>query len=465
MTQSKVIPELGMTLAEFCEKEIAIINKVFEERRVNAGCDIRHSMRVRHAFCSYEVLRGTGVAPKAIEGEIGIIEERIVGNRRKLGIPHPMESRQGADPTTVTLAKNPQSIVVASPYPTKLDWRQSIDFVKSLSPYQSLVGVSYRDMYSGTRSPEIIDMSKGYERQVMIGAMSGAGKSTLMAMALWSMAMTTPPDELIVRILDMKNDDIADFSEIPHVDRVATDDNQACALIDEWEAELRARISRSAKGPLMLLAFDEVAAMREYTQQNEKLKAVLDMGRSNLMCTLAGTQRPTRSEIGVIAQHFQVRIVGMVQDASSAHVVSGKAGTGADKLNLPGSFIRSVGADSYPFFTYYIDAEGRKEMVDMLKKRWSGRHRTYTPAVIEKRADPNPKRSGVPPAMLKLIKEHIDLSGSEPKMKMGFVARAVELMAGKRITGGPRYQELQTKARMYVDMYIAEVSESKQERK
>jgi len=100
--------------------------------------------------------------------------------------------------------------------------------------------------------------------------------------------------------------------------------------------------------PCLVLLLDELAdlLMQGGHQLETDLTRLIQRGRSAGISVIACTQKPTSSAVGsLVKANFPVRLVGKVTSAIEAHVASGLAGSGAEKLAGRGDFILVAGGE------------------------------------------------------------------------------------------------------------------------
>jgi S-DNA-T family DNA segregation ATPase FtsK/SpoIIIE len=100
--------------------------------------------------------------------------------------------------------------------------------------------------------------------------------------------------------------------------------------------------------PCLVLVLDELAdlLMQGGHELEADLTRLIQRGRSAGISVIACTQKPTSSAVGsLVKANFPVRLVGKVTSAIDAHVASGLAGSGAEKLAGRGDFILVAGGE------------------------------------------------------------------------------------------------------------------------
>lgn len=463
MTKGNLITQLNLSLADFAAQEIEVINGVFAEFGIGAGTGLHLSLRTRTSFISYEVKRLSGVGPEKVTRLLPVLTERITEFRDGLRIPNPAEREY----TSVQLIDNPQRIVVATPYPIPLSW-STIDPAQ-LRPHQMLVGVSYRKGIG--QFYEFIDLASPTAAHAITAAISGGGKSTLMKVGVGTLAYATPPSDLHIYIIDLKNDDLVDLAGLPHVKMVAGNEEEAVDLIHCLDAERIRRRDKRISTPRILLAMDEVAQLRGYPAEQDMLEKMLETGRSLGINVFAGTQKPTKEKIGDIANSFLVRMAGRVPDAQASYTVTKRKESAAHLLDVPGDFFRVEGSVMRQFKGFWIDAAAGEveQLVDLSRHRWNGSqaqtlHRTVatpSPAPRQPAPAPEPKRPPRPAIPIRLVEVFdtflvVDEEGGA-NMRRGYVSQAVAaLYPIDTPSGGRAYNAAVEEVKAWLIQYLAE---------
>ncbi len=195
----------------------------------------------------------------------------------------------------------------------------------------------------------------------LLAGTTGSGKSTLLRLMLATLCWSTSPRHLGMVLVDLKNDDLTPFRELPHVVAAAYKKTQANYVLRMVDAEKNRRIEEGSGGsPLgaqqLVVVIDELAELATDKEAMAILASILGVGRSLGIHVIAATQKPLASVIGSITKgNFTMRVVLRVLSAEDAKVATGLAGTGAEYLPGNGAMIMVHGGEVERFQVYYID--------------------------------------------------------------------------------------------------------------
>src|SRR5436853_3774541 len=196
--------------------EINLINMMLEAHDIQARTRAKLTICVRSSVIAYglEVMRGESV--KKIEAIGRELSNELTRQRVRL-----ISGYRGK--AVVRLRDYPLAIEVPHPAPVPLSWQAA---PMRTGRFHALLGRSYS--YNGARE-EWLDLERHYH--MLVAAMSGGWKSTLMRMALLSLTYNTAPELLQVMLVDLKNDDLVPFRNLPHVINYAGELEAAAAAI------------------------------------------------------------------------------------------------------------------------------------------------------------------------------------------------------------------------------------------
>ena len=293
-------------------------------------------VRAGKSFVSLGVKLGDGARISSIESRLRELSEAI------------SESRGEATP--VRLRNLPLQLEI--PHPE----RQPILYDSpTVAPHTAALGKSFG--YGGEQL-EIADFDK--VPHILIAGTTGSGKSTLLQVLLTSLCQSTSPAELRLMLIDMKNEDLLPFVNLPHVGEVATAGESAARLLTRLRDEKDRRVaSGGKKHQRFVLIIDELAelanALKEEGVKPSVFGSILAIGRSKQINVVAATQKPLASIVGSVAKsNFPLRLVGRVLSADDAKVAAGQSGTGAEYLPGKGSFLYVDGSEVRRFQSYWI---------------------------------------------------------------------------------------------------------------
>lgn len=139
------------------------------------------------------------------------------------------------------------------------------------------------------------------------------------------------------------------FEQAPHLlCPIVRNVEDAAANLEWLVGEMQRREENSILRPRIVLLLDELADLLMQGGRNleDNLTRIVQRGRSAGISVIACTQKPTSSAVGsLVKANFPVRLVGKVTSAVEAHVASGVAGSGAEKLAGRGDFILIAGGE------------------------------------------------------------------------------------------------------------------------
>lgn len=400
----------NMDTKELIDAESGAINKMFVDHGIHAVISKKLTTEVKSSFISYGLKLGPGESLKNVEKIQRELSNELTSNRVRM-----LRGYKGR--AVVRLRDYPLAIEVPHPTPTPLHWDAA---PMRMGRYHALIGRSYS--YTGARD-EYIDLDKDYH--MLVAAMSGGGKSTLMRMALLTLARNTSPDILKIVLIDLKNDDLVPFRQLPHVKAYAGDIESAATAISDVHDIKTERIKTQEKPYRLLLVIDELAELGPDKEALRKLGSILSTGRSLGINVWGGTQYPSAASIGsVVSASFTTRVVGRVDGKNSAYVATKRAGSGAEFLTLPGDFLRVDGSDLVRMKCYDISQDDTATLI----KQISGKSNVA----------PVASKLKIPSEVLAIFQTCTDGDGN---LKRGAMAAALRATCGNDAPqSGRRYQ-------------------------
>jgi S-DNA-T family DNA segregation ATPase FtsK/SpoIIIE len=235
----------------------------------------------------------------------------------------------------------------------------------TLPPHSMILGESYN--FAGAQA-EVANLDE--VPHVLIAGTTGSGKSNLLSNLLYTLCLHTSPADLRLVLIDLKNEDLQPFVDLPHVEQAALSMGQAAEAVRFTleEKDQRVRDGRYRRQRL-LLVIDELAEMARIKGAMQQLASILAIGRSKRINVIAATQKPVAAVVGSTNKaNFTLRLVGRVLSSDDARVAAGQSGTGAEYLPGRGSFLRVDGAEVRRFQSYYV--EDMTAQVEPVKFRW-----------------------------------------------------------------------------------------------
>lgn len=334
-------------------RECDILESSLLEFGVVAG--VRSISVAGGAYVSYDLKLGRRQLLAGIEGVLEDVSARIAQHRRST-----VKLRLRSQPSPAIEAPHPQ--------PKPLSWKT---IPLGGPPATAAVGVSYA---SGRPEPVQVDLAD--TPHVLVAGTTGSGKSTALRAILCGLTWRTPPDDLQVRLVDLKNEALVPFSLLPHCVGVGFTARSAAEQISQVADQLQRRIAGAPTAQRMVLVIDELAQLDETSKA--RLGEILALGRSKRIHVIAATQHPTAKLVGEKA-NYPLRLVGRVGDAQASALCTGRPGAGAEQLPGRGSFL-AVGADVERFQCADFDESTAAGIVGVLRNRWP---RTGAEPVLE----------------------------------------------------------------------------------
>lgn len=342
-----------MEMNKLVTAEINLVNKMLQAHQVRARAQQKRTLVIKSGFISY----GLDVAPGEKIAKIGTIlremADALTRQRRRTGL---------ADLVPVRLSENPLALEVPHPAPTVLQWGYRP--IEQTPAHSMLIGRSYL----GSAQTERIAFDDA--PHMLIVGTTGAGKSVLLQMMLLSLCHNTSPADLKILLIDLKNEDMVPFENLPHIMTFAGTVDAAVNAIRYAQQEKNLRVERRNYQPFRLVVWiDELAQLAQMKEARDMLGDIASIGRSKAVNLIAATQHPT-NEGGMgsmMKANFPVRLVGMVAPGQS-HIATGRPQLHADLLPGRGSFLRVQGVDARRFQSFMIGTGDVQAMAGYITK-------------------------------------------------------------------------------------------------
>lgn len=335
-----------MELERQLSSEIEIINRTLAAFGVDAGTKPAWTTIAGGSFVAYGLRTGPAQRISDVQRLLPELSERLSAARRR--------------PTPVRLREMPLALEVAHPQPKPLDWRAAIMRVGAGRMVAGRIygAVDARDL--------VIDLAT--KPHVLIAGTTGSGKSTMLRMMLSTLAFNAAPDLLRLALVDLKNEDLVPFAQLPHMAMAAWMGDDARRVVATVHAELQRRVQAGVgEWPRLVLVIDELAQVAN--ESLDLLSAILAVGRSKRVHVIAATQHPAVRLIGDKA-NYSVRLVGQVMDAQTAALATGRKGSGAELLPGAGAFLYVDGATLERVQAYYLGADAVAGLVRVVGEKW-----------------------------------------------------------------------------------------------
>jgi S-DNA-T family DNA segregation ATPase FtsK/SpoIIIE len=337
-------------MKDFIESEIRIINDIFRHNNIMAK--VFKAENVLNSFIRYHLSLHASQKFSDIEKLNRELSAALNKNRQKIKFVT----------TDILLTAKPNfGLEVTLPNSKPLLW--SIHKTTNLESHTMLAGLSTIDS-----KPELITFGK--TPHTLIAGMTNAGKSVLLQMMLLSLTANTSPEELGLVLVDLKNEDLAPFKNLPHVLRFCCDQQSAMAAID-WMLEEKNKRVESNEGKRIVLVIDELAQLASLKGVANKLGDLASIGRSKRLNLIAATQAVTKDGgLGsMMKSNFNCRLIGKVVPGLSA-IATGLAGMQAHLLPGSGSFLRIEGTNNHRIQSYFIEQNDVVIMIKWICDKW-----------------------------------------------------------------------------------------------
>lgn len=344
-----------MDIQRLMSGEASVISRMLEQNKIYARIDRKRSYVVNAGFLHYALTLRADQQFSAVERINRELSAALSALRRRAGLP---------DIQVLPVSTGGFALETPHPQPQVLHW--SGRALVSNQPHTMLLGESY----AGTKATETVSFDDA--PHVLIAGITGSGKSVLMQHMLLSLTATTGPDALQIVLVDLKNEDLRPFAQLPHIQTFAGNREAAEQAIAAVVAEKERRIETNAKDYRLLLVIDELAQLASNKATVEALGDLASIGRSKAINLICATQHPTeKGGLGsLLKANFPLRLVGQVAPGQS-YAATGRAGLHADLLPGKGAFLRLQGATVKRFQSFFIDGDDVVLMARKIGAHWS----------------------------------------------------------------------------------------------
>ncbi len=347
----------GQQKAKLAFSDANAFNQVMARYNIEAGIFTNSVEALREnckvfpaAVCIYKITTFGRTSFSDVTHKEMEVRSAIAAARKKMGLfEKSMSIRFDMEPFLSIEVDSPPGYILERP--TVID-----------QPFTASIGRSYS--VEG-ESAVVYDLNKHH--QTLVAAVSGHGKSRLLKNCLLGLFSATSPQDLRVVLIDFKNDDLAPYKKLTHVENYVWKPTEATKAIKALKRELDSRIEAIEKPKhRILLVIDEGAEIDKAL--DDTLSSIMKMGRSLQINVLFATQYPTAAQVGQkIARAFTHRFVGRTDGASSALWATGIAGSGAELLRKPGAFLYAFGGNIDRFQTFFVTDEKEREILEAIK--------------------------------------------------------------------------------------------------
>lgn len=320
------VEDYDPVLDQIMTAEVNAMNQVFFDLNVGARFNMEDILySATGNFIRYRA-SGPGLKLSKVQSYAADLQAAINDNRRSL---------PGAAKVIVRW-RDGLSFDVPYPLETEpLTW-EDVKEIKSLKPFQMLIGRNYETEQPCTETLDFADESLAH---VLVSGGSGSGKSVLLINLITSLCWSTSPDKAIVIILDTKHGPtIKALTGLPHV-ILCNEIDECITAIHAVQAELQRRKKAGNDGTKVFLVLEELADLMTATDDPDSLWQPLirmsSTSREFGIHMIACTQYANTEVINAnFRTNFLTRIGGQF-----ATDMEGRVATGRDDLRcstLPG---------------------------------------------------------------------------------------------------------------------------------
>ena len=365
---------VAMNAVELMASEAAAINTMFQRNAIRAKVDKKRSVCVETGYLSYALTMALDERFARVEALQRELSTALGNARRRLRLPGDI----AAIPVTYP------RLALELPHPQPKPLLATNQALTSAKPHTMLVGRSYLE------GPQDEFVSFDATPHILLAGITGAGKSVLLQTMLLSLAANTSPTECRFVLVDLKNEDLVPFENLPHVLTFAGTRDAALDALRYVQAEKDKRVANRGYKPYRLvLVVDEMAQLASNGEAKDILGDLASIGRGKDINVIGATQSVTKDGgMGALLKaNFTVRLVGQVAPGQSQYATN-RPHTHAELLPGKGAFLRCEGPHVYRFQAFYANEKERGEVTAMarqISRMWGAtvRHKAQIAPVVE----------------------------------------------------------------------------------
>ena len=189
-----------------------------------------------------------------------------------------------------------------------------------------------------------IDLANPDTPHVLVAGMTGSGKSVALKTILLGLMYSTPPDQLRIFAVDMKNRGLRFLERMPHLEgKISIEPEEVTSTVKRVAEILKLRKSSGESSPIVVLAIDEISEFAVQGLSDLLQKELLTIGRQGRelrVHLIVTVHRPDAYTLGSdFLQQFGVKIVGRLRNSRESNFVLGNSDEKAEKLPGRGAMI------------------------------------------------------------------------------------------------------------------------------
>ncbi|MBM7592229.1 FtsK/SpoIIIE domain-containing protein [Brevibacillus fulvus] len=268
-------------------------------------------------------------------------------------------------------------IPAALPDSFRYDYEQARTILERTGGFPVYVGES-------SEGPVAINLQK--TPHIGIVGVTGWGKSSLLRIILNSWLRYYSPDRLRLFLADLKMSEFGMYERVPHVEgRVAVRKHEVRSMLSEVHEILLARQEMfynagaidqeeyeemtGEKLPFIVVAIDEVAALRKETEIHDVLDDIAAMGRSLGVFLILSQQRADKEVIdGRLKNNLNIRIAFRMSDELNSRMFL-ENGLAA-KIKVKGRSLVKDTTDLLETQTPWLDTKEARAMIAEIKDKY-----------------------------------------------------------------------------------------------
>lgn len=363
-----------MNALELMATEAQAINRMFQQNNIRAKVDKKHSVCVETGYLSYALILAMDERFAKVEAMQRELSTVLANARRRLRLPGDVQAIPVSFPR----------LALELPHPAPKPLLATNQALTSAAPHTMLIGRSYIE------GPQDEYVSFDDTPHVLVAGMTGAGKSVLLQIMLLSLAANTDPAECKFVLVDLKNEDLVPFENLPHTLTFAGTRDAALDALRWVKSEKDKRVANRGYKPYrVVLVVDEMAQLAGNSEAKEILGDLASIGRGKDINLIGATQSVTKDGgMGALLKaNFTARLVGQVAPGQSQYATN-RPHTHADLLPGKGAFLRCEGAHVYRFQAFYANEKERGEVTafaQQISRMWGAtvRHKAQNAPVVE----------------------------------------------------------------------------------
>lgn len=313
------------------------------------------------------------------------------------------------------------------PYPletTPLLW-EKVDAVKTVKPFQAIVGRNYEAEEPYT---EILDYNDESVAHLLVSGGSGSGKSVMLINLIVSLAWSTPPDKILFIVLDTKiGPTVKPLAALSNV-ILCNEVDECVAAVSAVQKELERR-KREGKGDTkVFLILEELADMMLATGDPDALWKPLirlsctsrEFGLHMIACTQYANKETVIPEFRT---NFLSRLGGQFATDVEGSVATGRQDLKCSQLPGKGAFYFVHQLKVARIQTMLLKGDALKKVVGDVAAKWQG---------VKPYRLPLPVKSEMPIAKVEMSEDDKTISELRTRYGDGFVDGLIEKVNSDR---------------------------------